>query len=235
MNTPTTTHPLNEAFSRVELLAVSAALFLIALVVAPAFASNKTDAERLVCFNNLRQIGRAVQMWAGDHNQNPPWRTLDTEGGLKPVSGTRPGNAWFDYAFMSNQLVTPRILACPSDVGTLKVMTFGDFTSRSNRGNALSYVIGMESVGDAPRSLVSGDRNLNVGPAAGCSANINNVNSITTFNGVSSTRWTNSIHGEFGHLLLVDGSVEFTSTPRLRTVVGQGDDNGSIHILKPRL
>src|SRR5688572_9748527 len=115
-----------QAFTRIELLAICAALGLLALLVAPTVASNKTDSERLVCFNNLRLIGRAVQMWAGDHNQQPPWRTLVADGGLLPNPGDpiRPGNAWFDFAFLSNQLVTPRILACPSDTGVKRAVEF---------------------------------------------------------------------------------------------------------------
>ena len=61
--------PRCRAFNRIELLAVCACLGVLSLLVAPTLASNKTDSERLICFNNLRLIGRGVQMFAGDHNQ----------------------------------------------------------------------------------------------------------------------------------------------------------------------
>jgi competence protein ComGC len=232
-----------KAFTRSELLAICAAIALLALAVAPVLATNKSDSERLLCFNNLRLIGRAVQMWAGDHNQQPPARTLTSNGGLMPDSGTRPGRAWADYSYISNQLGTPKILACPSDTGVRRATDFGSSSASgllnsSNRDNAVSYVVGLEAVGDGPRSWLSGDRNLGgVNPAsASCSARVNNANSINTFPSTP-IAWTNgAVHGEFGHVLLMDGSVEFTSTPQLKALLipPQADDNGSIHFLRPR-
>jgi hypothetical protein len=155
-------------------------------------------------------------------------------------SGTRPGNAWFEFAFLSNQLVTPRILACPSDVGVKRAIQFGGSTNGGYdalafRGLATSYVIGMESVADMPHSWVSGDRNLTVQSGFGsCPSRVNNLSSIIIAGGGFANRWTNAVHGEFGHMLLMDGSVEFTSTPRLRILLDQGDDNGGVHFLRPR-
>jgi len=51
-----------KAFTRIDLLALCLAVALLALIVAPALATNKSDSERLVCFNNLRLIGRGVQI-----------------------------------------------------------------------------------------------------------------------------------------------------------------------------
>jgi hypothetical protein len=232
------------AFNRIELLAVCACLGLLSLLVAPTLASNKTDSERLICFNNLRLIGRGVQMWAGDHRQQPPWRTSIYDGGLLSEPGSlRPGNAWFDFSYMSNELVTPRILACPSDAGVKRAIEFGGgtnggFFSVAFRGLALSYVIGLESVGDSPRSWVSGDRNLGGGfsGSGGCSARVTSLNSISTTPGTS-LGWTNGVvHNEFGHSLLMDGSVEFTSSAQLKRLLlsPQADDNGTVHFLKAR-
>jgi hypothetical protein len=210
------------------------------MAVLPSPASNKTDSERLICFNNLRLIGRGVLMWAGDHNQQPPWWTSVNEGGLRPSFGMRAGLAWADYTFLSNELVTPKILACPADVGVKRAVEFGGntnggFASLAYRGLALSYVLGLESAGDSPKSWLSGDRNIYSWPGGGCSSRVNNVSGIDTWAGLVSTRWTNGVHGEFGHILLMDGSVEFTSSQRLRTVlVPPVDDNGVIHFLKAR-
>jgi hypothetical protein len=228
------------AFTRIELLSVCAAVSLLATGGLAALTSNKTDSEQIVCFNNLRLIGRGVQMWAGDHNQQPPWWARVEDGGLRPSSGTRPGLAWFDFTFMSNELVTPRIMACPADVGVKRAVEFGGntnggFASPAFRGLALSYVVGLESAGDSPKSWVSGDRNIYGWPGGSCSSRVNNVGAIDSWAGLVSTRWTNGVHGEFGHILLMDGSVEFTSSQRLKTVlVPQTDDNGVIHYLKAR-
>ncbi len=227
------------AFSRIELLSICAALGLLALLVAPTLAANKTDSERLLCFNNLRLIGRAVHMWGGDHEQQTPWRTPVADGGLLPASGARPGNAFFEFAFLSNQLVTPKILACPSDAGVRRAADFVEFGALGYRNNAVSYVLGLESVGNSANSWVSGDRNLGGVPGgSGCSSRVNNVNGIISpLNNSPNIAWTNGVvHSEFGHILLMDGSVEFTSTPRLRALFlsPQVNDNGSAHFLKPR-
>src|SRR6185295_17865716 len=55
-------------FSRLDLLAVLGCLTLFAGLVLPVLAGRTTPrSERVVCVNNLRQIGMAMQMWAGDN------------------------------------------------------------------------------------------------------------------------------------------------------------------------
>jgi hypothetical protein len=233
----------DKAFTRIDLLAAGAAMVLLALAIAPALATNKSDSERLLCFNNLRLIGRAVQMWAGDHHQQTPQRTSVNDGGMMPVTGTRPGQPWFEFLGISNQLGTPKILACPNDIGVRRATDFGSSSASGLinsffRNNAVSYVVGLEAVGDAPRSWLSGDRNLggiNLGASA-CSASVNNAIGIGTSPSIP-VAWTNgAVHGEFGHVLLMDGSVEFTSSPQLKALLipPQAEDNGSIHFLRPR-
>ena len=152
-----------KAFTRIELLAVGAALALLALIVAPAFATNRADSERAACFNNLRQIGRAVQMWGSDYQNDPPWRTLVSKGGTQPESGLTAKIAWFEFAVMSNEVVTPRILACPADVEARVASEFSSETARGYmatgfRGLATSYFINMHSVSATPVSILGGDR-----------------------------------------------------------------------------
>src|SRR4051794_27469253 len=55
------------AFTRLELLALVSAVFLLLLVSAPLGANVRTRTDRLVCEANLRQIGHAYQIWASDH------------------------------------------------------------------------------------------------------------------------------------------------------------------------
>ena len=227
------------AFTRVELIAALAAIaLLLAVIIAPALATTNSDSERLVCFNNLRMIGRAVQMWAGDYGPQTPWLTLVSDGGTMPTSGVKPGAAWFEYAFLSNELATPKILACPSDVGVFRAPDFVTFLTNGYRDNALSYVVGLHAVGDTPRSWLSGDRNLQPDPGlSSCLANVNNAAQIFQRSPTSPLAWTNgAVHGEFGHVLLTDGSVEFAPTPRLRALLlsPQADDNGATHFLKAR-
>jgi hypothetical protein len=224
-----------EAFSRIELLAVCTALLLLAFLVAPAAVSTKSDSERTMCFNNLRLIGRGMQIWAGDHNQQLPWWLPDIEGGEYPSSGfTRPGNAWLEYAFVSNELVTPKILACPSDVGVKRAENWSQFASSASfRSSALSYPVHLHASADASQTWLSADRNLLAVPQGGCAARVNN----TFRTDPAFAEWTNDVvHGVFGHVLLMDGSVDFTSSQRLKELLllSQVSGNDSMHFLRAR-
>ena len=225
------------AFTRIELLAVSAALLLLALVVAPAAISQRSDASRQVCFNNLRLIGRGVMTWAADHTQQLPWRTPVGDGGTL-YEFVKPGNTWFEYASLSNELVAPRILACPADVGVNSAGgSWIDFTRPQYRQNAVSYPLSMDGSMDAPRSWMSGDRNLaQTYPGGVCSARVNNTLAIDVPSAPFTLTWTNAVHGLSGHVLTTDGSVEFTSNARLRQIIlAPGlNDNGQIHFLRAR-
>jgi len=118
---PKTTH--EDGFTRLELAAAIIGLTLLCAVALPLLGVTRADSDRVACLNNLRQMGRAAQMWASDHTLQFPWRTSISDGGeFIPTPGStagqpRPGNAWAEYAFMSNEVVTPRILACPADTG----------------------------------------------------------------------------------------------------------------------
>jgi type II secretory pathway pseudopilin PulG len=220
------------AFTLVELIAVCVTLLLLALVIAPAAVASKSDSERMVCFNNLRLMGRGMQTWAGDHNQQLSWWTSIYEGGTFPVVGTKPGNAWYEYVFISNELVTPKILACPSDIGVNRAEDWAQFAFSTNyRSRAVSYPIHLHASADAPRSLLSADRNFLTMAQGNCTALVNTtVRTDPTF-----VEWTNgAVHGVFGHVLLMDGSVEFTSTARLKTVLDLVVDNQRLHFLRAR-
>jgi hypothetical protein len=228
------------AFTRTELLASCAALSLIATLVLPALAATRSDSGRMVCFNNLRLIGRGVAMWTADHNQRFSWRTRVEDGGTVQ-NGSRPGAAWYEFLILSNEFVTATILACPSDVGVWRARSFessndAGLANVSYRNNAVSYPLHLDGSPDVPRSWLSGDRNLNGSfGGSGCSAGVANVSVLWPDN--LSLRWTNAVHGpDFGHILTTDGAVEFTGHSRLREIIlGQGiDDNGQTHFLKAR-
>ncbi len=208
---------------------------MLALVVAPIFASSKTGGERAGCFNNMRLIGQAFASWAGDHQQRVPWRVSNTDGGTLPSTGFKPPAAWYEYSFISNELRTPKILACPADSRVVLEATFDQYKTSGYRENCISYTLGLEFLAEEPRGWLSSDMHLRTDATNGlpCSAKVTAFNRIDAVN--SSVAWTNKIHGpNGGHVSLHDGSVAFVGSENLREVLTRVTDNGSTHFLKAR-
>jgi len=227
------------AFTRVELCVCLAAAALLAMLALPALAASQSRGHVAQCLNNLRLMGRAVQMWASDYTGQPPWRTLQTDGGLMPISGSRPGNAWFDYLSLSNQLGTPRILACPADQGVLMASDFtfninGGYASVAYRARATSYSLNLESLTEQPQVFLAGDLNINlIGATTGCQTRVNNASIFNNFSADNHV-WTNRVHGVTGNIVTMDGSVAPTSSEEMRASLKVSDDNGSVHLLRAR-
>ncbi len=224
----------NKAFTRLELAAVVAGAALLGAVALPLLGATRSEADHATCLNNLRQVGRALQMWGADHGNQPPWRTPQSQGGLRPNTGLFPGNAWLEYTFLSNEVVTPRILACPADAGVRTANYFHQYVTSTYRGNATSYLINMHASSEFPRAALFGDRNVQVSTAeSSCSlGNINNTYTVDALN----VRWTNAVHGLSGNLVLMDGSVGTTTSEELRRAFRiYEDENGlGAHLLKAR-
>jgi type II secretory pathway pseudopilin PulG len=229
-------HRHRRAFTRIELAAVLAVVGMLTVVAMTALAGNRAESDRAVCFNNLRQIGRALISWSGEHGGQVPWRVSTSDGGTLPPTGTKPGNAWFEFTYLSNELVSPKILACPADGPPMLANTWSNFTSVAFRGNAVSYNIGLDAFPEWPGGVVFLDRNVRFdsGPFT-CSAQVNNTVTANVRVPFSSVAWTNSVHGASGgHAVAVDGSVQFTTSAELRAAIGRSDDNGSTHYVRAR-
>jgi prepilin-type processing-associated H-X9-DG protein len=224
-------------------LILLATVVLLFIWVLPLLAQGKARTEWMTCFNNLRVLGQAVHVWGDDHKGNVPWRTLRSEGGTMPDSGTKPGVAWIEWMSFSNHLDSPAFLVCPSDKNRKIALTWdleerGLFNSNF-RDNAVSYFAGMEAFANAPRGLVAGDRNIRyLGFGGSCSARVNNIFTIHERSTESSARWTNSIHGVYGNLLFHDGSVERHSSETMGETLSKspttyGYNQGRIHTIAP--
>jgi len=65
------------AFTFVELLVAIATLAVLAMVLIPALARSDDNGARMVCLHNLRQMGMASNMYAGDNQDHLPYPNWD--------------------------------------------------------------------------------------------------------------------------------------------------------------
>ena len=112
-------------------LAVLAAVALPALAVAlPELARNKGRSQSVSCVNNLKQIGLAFRLWAGDNGDKYPFNVSTAKGGtLERCDRGSDGydrNSFQHFLVMTNELGTPKILVCPSDQTKSAALKFGN-------------------------------------------------------------------------------------------------------------
>ena len=96
--------------------------------------------------------------------------------------------AFRHFQGLSNELSTPKILACPSD--TRKPAPGFSFLSNAN----ISYFVGLDAKDSAPDVLLSGDRNLTTNPTVA---------------------WTARMHKNADNAAFGDGHVDSLSSNRL--------------------
>src|SRR5437867_186976 len=60
------------AFTLIELLVVIAIIGILASMLMPVFAQAGESARKIVCVNNMSQLGRAIMMYTRDYDLYPP-------------------------------------------------------------------------------------------------------------------------------------------------------------------
>ncbi|HKQ36618.1 MAG TPA: hypothetical protein VJ063_00995 [Verrucomicrobiae bacterium] len=244
-------------FTRVEVAIVLASVTLIGATGFTVLGDTRERSERVVCANNLRQIGRAFNMWASDHGgENPFWTHYEDGGTYFPSGGTPPpgsvynipgigrlpaalrNNAWFHFAVINQELRTPAVLVCPSEQNKVRGKDFSSrsegYLSSTHQDRATSYLVGLHALQQYPSSILSGDRTLRADSFnTVCNANVGVASYISSRSG-----WVSGLHNGSGNLLLNDGHVEELSNAGLGAFLNPpfpaNEDSPSHHFIQPQ-
>ena len=200
------------AFTLVELLCVIAIISILLALMLPVLDQGRARAKRIGCVNNLRQAGIAFQSFVHDHSDRFPMAVPMAEGGSREFvrNGYAVGGEFY-FAFrqfqtLSNDLITPAVLICPTDT-RFPAMNFG-VLQNSN----LSYFVGVKGEYSKPDSILAGDRNL--------TANFLPNPSILHIETNNPLRWTPELHPFNGNILFAGGQVEEWNNSTLASVAG---------------
>jgi len=176
------------AFTLIELLVVVAIIAVLLSILLPSFSAARAQARQVVCGSNLRQLGHAFHMYAGDHRG----RVLPLAYTDPDVIGTGLPIYWwgtsgadgvdhttgFTWRYLQSELRANSVYECPSQ-------PWGSYEPQGATGRSVTSTYGyngyylcppytpgwsyqiahrpwqnVDTLGDAARLLVFGDTML---------------------------------------------------------------------------
>ena len=115
---------MKRGFTLIELLVVITIIAILAAILFPVFARAKAAAKQTVCISNLKQIGTAMSLYMGDHDDIFPY-AVDASDKFDPAiwAGQPAFAAQIPFMLELPDALLPytkskEIFHCPSDSGT---------------------------------------------------------------------------------------------------------------------
>jgi hypothetical protein len=195
-----------QGLSRIEILVIVVTSAFLICIGFLWLIQGQHRARSVCCNCNLKQVGLAFRIWAGDNmNKNPMQVSVTNGGTLELVVG---GDVFPHFQVLSNELNSPFILVCPEDKQRLPATNFlAGFSDRT-----ISYFVGVDASDAMPQMFLSGDRQI--------SANRvplrHGLHELTT-NDIAG--WTDELHKNAGNIGWANGSVGMVPSSELNMVL----------------
>lgn len=195
----------HRASTLTDVLVVIVTMVVLAAHFLPMLARQRRTGCRINCISNLKQVGLGFRMWSSDHEDKFPWQIPTNQGGSLEYALSR--EVFRHFLAASNEMSSPRILACPQDKGRIRHSAFDQNLCNSN----LSYFVGLDADETQPQSFLSGDRII--------ATNGRVMSGLLILRTNSAVSWAKGIHECGGNIGLGDGSVQQVSLALLKSFV----------------
>lgn len=96
-----------------------AGVAVVSAMMVPALAKAKSRAKTIQCVNNMKQLGLALHIWEGDHNDQFPFNVSTNAGGTMELCDLDEKGfdraSYRHFQVLADELGTTKLLICPED------------------------------------------------------------------------------------------------------------------------